>query len=78
MDLGGRFAGTLSGTMNMMGCFGAAAFPVVTGYILETGTGHDWNVIFYISAVTYFLGMLCWIFLDPVTPLDLNPKEAKA
>jgi MFS transporter, ACS family, glucarate transporter len=35
MDVGGKLAGTLSGTMNMMGNFGGALYPVATGYILR-------------------------------------------
>ena len=36
MDVGGRFAGTLSGSMNMMGNFGGMAGPVVVGLILQS------------------------------------------
>ena len=36
MDVGGKYAGTLSGTMNMMGNFGGALSPVVIGYVLQT------------------------------------------
>src|SRR5262249_44592568 len=34
MDVGGRFTGTLSGSMNMMGNFAGGISPMVTGYIL--------------------------------------------
>jgi MFS transporter, ACS family, glucarate transporter len=36
MDVGGRFAGTVSGSMNMMGNFGGMAGPLVVGLILNT------------------------------------------
>jgi MFS family permease len=81
MDVGGRFAGTMSGSMNTMGCVGGALMPIVTGYILET-TGKNWNLVFTLGAAAYFAGAFCWIFLDPVTPLDREPssqlKEAPA
>jgi ACS family glucarate transporter-like MFS transporter len=71
MDVGGRFAGTYSGSMNMMGNLGGVAGPIVVGYILQA-TGHDWALTFYVSAAVYLLGALLWLFIDPVTPLDLE------
>jgi sugar phosphate permease len=73
MDVGGKYAGTLSGTMNMMGNFGGALSPVAIGYILEL-TG-NWQIPFYVSCAIYFMGTFCWMALDPVTPLE---KEAAA
>jgi MFS family permease len=68
MDVGGKYAGTLSGSMNMMGSFGAAVAPLVIGFILEF-TGRNWALTFWISGASYFLGGLCWLWLDPVTPI---------
>ncbi|MDW8129832.1 MAG: MFS transporter [Bryobacterales bacterium] len=67
MDVGGKYAGTLSGSMNMMGNFGGALAPVVLGYVLEK-TG-SWLLNFYIMAGIYLLAALAWRFIDPVTPL---------
>ena len=75
MDVGGRFAGTLSGAMNMTGNLGSAVSPIAIGYILSATAG-DWNMTFYVSAAVYFLGGVCWLVLDPVTPLV--PAEAAA
>jgi MFS transporter, ACS family, glucarate transporter len=69
MDIGGRFAGTLSGSMNMMGALGAAAAPLAIGLILDS-TARNWAVVFWMSGIVYFLGGLCWWWLDPVTPLE--------
>ena len=69
MDVGGRFAGTYSGSMNMMGNFGGVAGPIVVGYILQA-TAHNWALTFYVSAAVYLLGAVLWLFIDPVTPLD--------
>lgn len=77
MDKGGSFAGTLSGTMNMLGCAGGGLFPVAAQYILNW-TGQNWNIVFYVSAAAYFLGAFCWIVLDPVTSLDSEAKETHA
>ena len=69
MDVGGKFTGTLSGSMNMMGNLGGALSPIVTGYILDN-TNKNWTITFYISAALYLGGTLCWMFIDPVTPLE--------
>jgi len=69
MDLGGRYAGTLSGSMNMMGAFGGTVAPLVIGIILDA-TARDWAVTFWISGAIYFLGGLCWLGIDPVTPIE--------
>lgn len=69
MDVGGKYAGTLSGAMNMWGNIGGALAPLVIGYILSW-THNDWNLTFYVSATIYLMGILCWMFLDPVTPIE--------
>jgi MFS transporter, ACS family, glucarate transporter len=73
MDVGGRFAGSLSGSMNMMGNAGGALAPMVVPFVL-TVTGGSWNANFIMFAVVYFLGALCWLFIDPVTPLEEQVK----
>ena len=69
MDIGGKFAGTLSGAMNMWGNIGGALAPLVIGYILHW-TNSNWNLTFYVSAVIYLMGIVCWAFMDPVTPIE--------
>jgi MFS transporter, ACS family, glucarate transporter len=75
MDVGGKYAGTLSGSMNMMGNIGGAVSPMVTGYILSY-TNNNWDMAFYVSAGVYFMGSFCWMFLDSTKPLV--PVEADA
>jgi len=84
MDIGGKFAGTVSGSMNMMGNFGGMVGPFAVGTILAattlttaTGTTKNWELVFAISSAIYFLGAICWLFIDPVTPLE-GAKEAKS
>jgi MFS family permease len=71
MDIGGKHAGSLSGAMNMCGNLGGALCPVVIGYILHW-TNQNWNLTFYVSAAVYLMGIVCWRFLDPVTPLEVE------
>jgi MFS family permease len=58
--------------MNMLGNFGGMAGPIVVGYVLDL-THSDWQIAFAISAAIYFVGALCWLFIDPVTPLVKPP-----
>jgi sugar phosphate permease len=69
MDIGGKYAGTLSGSMNMMGNLAGYAAPVIGGYIVH-GDPSRYNIFLYVMAAAYILGTFCWPFIDPVTPLD--------
>lgn len=72
MDVGGRYAGTLSGTMNMMGNLGGVVSPIAIAYILNHSSS-NWTLTFYVSAAVYFAGIFFWMALDPVTPLEKSP-----
>ena len=63
MDVGGRHTGVLSGSMNMMGNAGGAVAPMVVPLVLRA-TGDNWNVNIAIFAAAYFLGAICWAFID--------------
>ena len=69
MDVGGRFAGTLSGSMNAAGNVSGFVAPASVAYLL-VWTGQNWDVTFYVSAAIYFIGAACWFVIDPVTPLE--------
>jgi MFS family permease len=76
MDVGGKFAGTFSGSMNMMGNFGGVLSPWAFNKISATAGG--WALAFDISAGVYILAGLCWLFIDPVKPLDQDKKAEPA
>ena len=63
--------------MNMSGNIGGALCPAVIGYILYW-SDFNWNLTFYISAAIYLMGIVCWKFLDPVTPLEVEPPTHPA
>ncbi len=69
MDVGGKYAGTLSGTMNMLGNFGGAVSPTAISLILRW-THNSWDATFYVSAAVYFCGSFFWLLMDPVTPIE--------
>ncbi|MSU71904.1 MAG: MFS transporter [Opitutus sp.] len=85
MDVGGRLAGSLSGSMNMMGNLGGAVGPVVVGYILQSTkvtadsppTLAGWTTAFLVAAAIYAVGAIAWMFIDSVTPLENSSPEAK-
>jgi ACS family glucarate transporter-like MFS transporter len=77
MDVGGRYAGTVSGAMNMMGSIAGASSVLVVGYLLAW-TSQNWTLTFYISAGIYLLGAVCWLFLDSHTPLERVAVEQRA
>lgn len=71
MDVGGKAAGSLSGSMNMMGNLGGALGPVVAPYLLEH-FDHNWSVPLWVAAGTYLISAACWLFIDPVTPIEAD------
>ena len=75
MDIGGKNAGTVSGSMNMMGNLAGFAAPSIAGYILQN-YNRDYDMFLYLMAGVYLIGALVWPFIDPVTPLraDDRPK----
>ncbi len=73
MDIGGKYAGTLSGAMNFWGNVGGGLGPLATGYMLSAT--NNWNLTFYVSAAIYLAGTIFWLALDPVTPLDEQKAE---
>jgi MFS family permease len=77
MDIGGKYSGTVSGSMNMMGNLAGFVAPVVGGYILQM-TGGKYAPFLYTMAAAYALGALCWPFIDPTTQLELQSNKLSA
>ncbi len=75
MDVGGKYAGTLSGAMNMMGNLGGALASLAAPYILRWA-GNDWNIVLYVAAGVYFMGTFFWLTVDSVTPLEKAEAHA--
>jgi sugar phosphate permease len=73
MDIGGKYAGTVAGSMNMMGNLAGFVAPWIGGILLERYHG-DWNRFLYLMAGMYLLGAMCWPFIDPVTPLETEEE----
>jgi ACS family D-galactonate transporter-like MFS transporter len=73
MDVGGRYVGTLGGAMNMMGNFGGFISPIVLGTIVQRT--NNWTLGFYVTSTVCIGGAVCWLLVDPVTPLEEQVKD---
>jgi sugar phosphate permease len=65
-DVGERYAGTVSGAMNMTGSFSGAVAASMAGYLILHGHA-DWA--FLAGGGTYVLGALCWLGIDVTKPV---------
>jgi len=65
-DIGERYAGTLSGAMNMTGAFLGAAGMALAGWLLDQG---KYELMFTVFACSYGLAALCWLVVDVTKPL---------
>jgi sugar phosphate permease len=72
-DVGERYAGTLSGAMNMTGAFLGAVGMGLAGWLLKR---HLDDAMFIIFAGSYVLASLCWLAVDVTRPLV--PKDPHA
>jgi MFS transporter, ACS family, glucarate transporter len=64
-DVGERFAGTLSGAMNMTGAFAGAGAMALAGRLLNKSS--DWynpSLMFGIFASSYAVAAVCWLGID--------------
>ena len=63
MDTGGKYAGTVSGMMNMAGNIGGALSPLVFGYLAQYA---NWQAPFIVAAALLVIGSAVWAFwLNP-------------
>jgi len=69
MDIGGRFAGSVSGSMNMMGNLAGGLAPLAVGYILDW-SHNDWNLALFVSVAIYAMGAICWLMIDSNHRID--------
>jgi ACS family glucarate transporter-like MFS transporter len=63
MDIGGRFAGTVSGWMSFGGnLIGGGLGPLITAWI---ATRYSWQVAILVTAAVGILGAVSWMFVKP-------------
>src|SRR5262249_30282207 len=60
-DIGGRYAGTLGGAMNMMANLFGAVVALITGYLLGSANP---SLVFVVLASSYGVAAVCWWGVD--------------
>jgi MFS transporter, ACS family, glucarate transporter len=65
-DIGGRFAGTLGGWMNMAGCLAGMLSPLSAA---RMSISFGWNSVFLVFGSIYLLGALAWLRVDASKPI---------
>jgi MFS family permease len=73
MDISGSYAGTVAGSMNMIGNLGGALYGTVSGFVLQL-SHRNWDYVLYMGAAVYLIGFFVWTQLDPVTPVVWTPR----
>jgi MFS family permease len=69
-DIGERYAGTLSGAMNMLSGLAGACGTALAGYLFRHG--HP-ELVFIIFSFVYGLAALCWLGVDVTRRLADDP-----
>ena len=62
VDIGGRYAGTAAGFINMVGNSGNWLQPPI-GALIFNRLG--WNALFAVYAAMYLIAASCWFLIDP-------------
>jgi ACS family glucarate transporter-like MFS transporter len=76
MDIGGKNASSsVAGVMNFMGNVAGVSSSMLGGFLLQRTEG-NWNFFLAILGGVYFLGLLCWPFIDTTTSLDEKRNPA--
>ena len=65
-DIGGGHVASLLALGNMCGNLGAAIFSQQIGSFVKGG---DWTGVFVISAVSFLIAFVCWLFVNPRRPI---------
>lgn len=73
LDVGRKYAGAVTGSMNMAGQFGSFLSAVVFGYLIE-GFG-TYNAILLPMAGMLLLSALLWLKIDPTKELVPEPES---
>jgi hypothetical protein len=67
-DIAGPFAGNVFGISNTIGTIPGMVAPLLTLVITKHHTQKEWQVVFWITAVIYFVGgTVCMILLEATT-----------
>jgi MFS family permease len=81
-DVGGRYAGTVAGIMNMAGGVGSVVSPILIPELREhiqarLSMVQAWQAIFAILAAAWFIAGLAWLRIDASEPIEPAKEENK-
>ena len=62
VDIGGAYAGTALGLINMVGNMGNFLQPVVGAWVF---TRYGWPTMFVVYMEAYLAAALMWVFIEP-------------
>lgn len=62
VDLGGRYAGTAAGFVNMVGNLGGFAQPYIGAKIFHSA---GWDALMALYAIMFLIAASMWLFIDP-------------
>ena len=77
LDIGKKYAGTVSGAMNTAGQLGSFTVAAAFGYVV-TRFGGNYNAPLYPMAVLMGISALLWFKIDPTRPLVASDAEPVA
>lgn len=63
VEVGGSHAGVVSACMNTSGQVGGTISPIIAALFLTKYA--SWDGALYMIGILYFLGALCWLFVNP-------------
>ena len=70
IDIGGKYAGIVSGCMNTVGNLGGAVAGVSTGWIVDQfGEQTGWMLNFLSFGLVYVVAVLMWLRFDATRPV---------
>ncbi len=75
-DVGGKYAGTVAGVMNMAGGIGSVSSPYLTPVLLSFNFG--WATIFAVLACGWYIAGLAWLRIDASEPLATGEPHENA
>jgi len=71
MDVGGRLAGSVSGSMNMVGNLGGALVGVTIPWLMKV-THDNWHAVLLLASAIYLIAATCWLFIDSDERLEAS------
>lgn len=72
LDIGGKFAGSITGWMNFWGNLGGIAAPIATAWI---ATNYGWEAAILATAASAVVGIIAWLAVKPDVPLVLQENN---